>query len=558
MLSNLSTASAPETRKLRQLYLDRSEAKGAIRKVIDAQLENAPFRMLSTTTGFICDRDAQINTFSRSPEYNELLLLTMKHAELQTEPVKKGVEKYFRCVMLSHRWEGNEKLLHEIQGRAVYKLDPVGTVVKLQKFCEVVRDAGYHWAWMDTCCIDKHSNTELQESLNSMFVWYRHSALTIVYLSDVPPSSESGALAKSEWNKRGWTVQEFLAPKVVLFYQRDWTLYLGDHSSNHKKSARIMQELGDATGIDPRALVDFHPDMKSAREKLKWASTRTTTRQEDIAYSLFGIFGVRLILDYGEKKQHALGRLLQEIVDQSGDISALDWVGKSSEFNSCLPADIASYEDPACELSPLSEDAIQTSISSLRNTVAVGSASELYTLLSEQPAPRFAQRRLHLPCMVFRVTEVVRRGHAQDERSYFTYDIKADGLRDLSIKSGEKLVQFSLTRPFQKKVFLVRPWDRRLLELPDETQGVEDEFVPHPASQDLADGLLGEHGAVDHDYQSRALRLIVRLGQQFNALLLIQQYDGGYKRIASDGDIIAQVRDTSSIQNMTVRQLEIL
>ncbi|OJA19078.1 hypothetical protein AZE42_03750, partial [Rhizopogon vesiculosus] len=46
-----------------------------------------------------------------------------------------------------------------------------------------------------------------------MFVWYRHSALTIIYLSDVPPLSKPGALAKSAWNSRGWTVQEFLAPK---------------------------------------------------------------------------------------------------------------------------------------------------------------------------------------------------------------------------------------------------------------------------------------------------------------------------------------------------------
>jgi hypothetical protein len=147
-----------------------------------------------------------------------------------------------------------------------------------------------------------------------MFGWYRHSALTIVYLSDVPPSSKSGALANSVWNKRGWTVQEFLAPNLVLFYQSDWTLYLNDYSPNHKDSAVIMRELGDATGIDPLALVAFRPGMKGAREKLQWASTRITTLQEDIAYSLFGIFGVHLAVIYSEKKQHALGRLLQNII----------------------------------------------------------------------------------------------------------------------------------------------------------------------------------------------------------------------------------------------------
>ncbi|KIK42095.1 hypothetical protein CY34DRAFT_84155, partial [Suillus luteus UH-Slu-Lm8-n1] len=158
-----------------------------------------------------------------------------------------------------------------------------------------------------------------------MFVWYRHSVLTIVYLSDVAPSSKSGALAKSTWNTRGWTVPEFLAPKVVLFYQNDWTLYLDDHSPNHKESPKIMQELEGATGIDARTLVGFRPEMRCAREKLQWVSRRVTTLQEDIAYSLFGIFGVQLPVMYGEKKQNALGRLLQEIIAQSGDITSLDW-----------------------------------------------------------------------------------------------------------------------------------------------------------------------------------------------------------------------------------------
>jgi hypothetical protein len=575
MLPKLSTASALEIRskfqithlstdltfspESRQNYLGRSEAEEAIRKVIVGQFKNAPFRLINTTTGLLCDRDAQMNAFSVSKEHDKLLLFTMQHAEHRTEHIKEVIEQYFRCVMLSHRWEGKEKTLHDIQDKAVYSFDPVGTFVKLQKFCEVVRDAGYHWAWMDTCCIDKHNNVELRESLNSMFVWYHHSALTIVYLSDV---RESGALAKSEWNRRGWTIQELLAPKVILFYQKDWTPYLGDRSSNHKKSAVIMQELGVATGIDQGSLNNFYPSMRDAREKLKWASTRTTSREEDIAYSLIGIFGVRLSADYGETEQYALGRLLQKIVDRSGDITALDWVGKSSEFNSCLPAEIASYEDPSYEPPHLSEDAIQTSVSSLRNVVATDSALKLYTLLSRLPRPRFAQRRLQLPCMVFGVTEV-RQSHAQDEQLNFTYEVKAAGLRDLSIKTKQKLSHFSLERPMLKEtLLLVRPWNRHLLELglpalTDETQSIDD--VSHSAVPDLSDGFVGERGAIDLDSYSQALRLIVRLGQEFNALLLSQQHSGECKRIASDRDIIAHIRDLNSVQNMMdVRTLDIL
>ncbi|KAG2160226.1 uncharacterized protein EDB93DRAFT_1217741 [Suillus bovinus] len=557
-MHKLGITSGSEIRKLHQNYLGQSKAKEVIQMVIKDQLENAPLRLINTTTGLLCDRDAQIDVFSASSEYIELLLSTMERAEHRTEHIEKVVEQYFRCVTLSHRWEGKEQTLREIQDRPIYSFDPVGTVVKLQRFCEVVRDLGYHWAWMDTCCIDKQYNVELEESLNSMFVWYRHSALTIVYLSDV---RESGALTNSDWNRRGWTIQELLAPKVILFYQKDWTPYLDDHSSNHKMSTAIMQELGAATGIDQESLTNFHPSMSNAREKLKWASTRTTTRKEDIAYSLFGIFGVRLSVYYGEKEQFALGRLLQDIVAQSGDITALDWVGKPSKFNSCLPAEIASYQYPPYVPPPLSEDEIQTSVSSLRDVVSVDSASELYALLNKQSPPRFAYRRLQLPCMVFRVTHI-RQNPTQDKQSYITYEVKADGLRDLSIKTKDQLKQFWPGRLMQTEVLLVRPWSRHLLELSalaDESQSVEDTSEPQSALPDLSDGSLGEKGTLHLDSYSQALRLIVRLRQQFNALLLYQQLGGEYKRIASDHDIIAHVAEMSSIQDMMdVRTLEIL
>ncbi|KAG1809948.1 uncharacterized protein HD556DRAFT_1316868 [Suillus plorans] len=554
-MHRLGTASGPEIRKLHQNYLGQLEAKKAIRMVIDDQLENAPLRLINTTDGLLCDRDMQIHAFSMSPKYSELLLSTMERAEHRTKRIKEVVEPYFHCVTLSHRWEGEEKRLDEIQDRAIYSFDPVGTFVKLQKFCKVVHDLGYHWAWMDTCCIDKRNSAELEESLNSMFVWYRHSALTIVYLSDV---RESGTLEKSDWNRRGWTIQELLAPKAILFYQKDWTPYLGDHSPNHKQSAAIMRELEVATRIDQASLTNFRPSMTNAREKLEWASMRTTTRKEDIAYSLFGIFDVRLEIHYGEKVQAALGRLLQKIVAQSADITALDWVGKSSVFNSCLPADITSYEHSPYKPPHLSEDEIQTLVSSLRNVVSVDSASELYTLLSRLPRPRFADSRLHLPCMVFRVTDI-RQSHARGEQSHFTYEVKAVGLHDLSITTKEKLTEFWPGRRIRPEVFLVRPWNRDLLKLPalaDETQSVEDAYDPQSALPDLSGGFPGEKGTIDLDSYTQTLRLIVRLQQQFNALLLYEQQIGEYKRTASDRDIIAHVTEMQNM--MDVRTLEIL
>src|SRR6267154_6247003 len=544
--------------ELRQQYVSASEAEDAIQEAIHAQLDNAPHRLINTSTGYLCNRDARIDAFKTSSEFKELLSSTMMRGDLQMERLQELVATYFHFAMLSHRWEASEPLLNDIKDEDVYKLNPVGGIFKLQSFCRTARDAGYQWAWSDTCCIDQNNNMEVQESVNSMFVWYRHSALTIIYLSDVPPSSKSGALAKSTWNKRGWTVQEFLASKIVLFYQKDWTLYLDDRSPNHKESAVIMRELGDATGIDTRALVAFRPGMGGAREKLQWVSKRVTKVPEDVAYSLFGIFGVHLPVIYGEKKQNALGRLLQEIVAQSGDISALDWVGKSSEFNSCLPAEITSYQAPTSTLSSLSEDEIQTLVSSLRNVVAVQSASNIYTLLHNMSAARFAHRRLYLPCITFPVTGVRRRDR---QETYVTYDVKTNGLHDLQIATEDKLMSSSRVMATGQQYLLVLPWDRHFLELLDFADDAQSncETPPESPLHDLPGRSFGEEGLAVSEFHSRALRLIVRLGQPFRAFLLAQQRSGEYTRVAAEHNIIAQVKDVTFIPDMKdVRTLEIL
>ncbi|KAG1856789.1 hypothetical protein F4604DRAFT_1906577 [Suillus subluteus] len=323
-----------------------------------------------------------------------------------------------------------------------------------------------------------------------------------------------------------------------------------------------MKELEDATGIDARALVTFHPGMSGAREKLQWASKRVTTLQEDIAYSLFGIFGITLPVIYGEKKQNALGRLLQEIVAQSGDITVLNWVGQPSEFNSCLPAHITSYTTPPRTITSLPEDRIQTIISSLRkDPVAVDFALKLYNQLDNTSAARFANHRLHLPCITFRVTDIsLSYGPSQETQ----YEVKADGLCDLLITTKEPIVQFSRTWHTQQTFVLVRPWDRYLLELPDFAHLLDDMesetyWTPPPSpSDDSPSRSLVKQEVVD--LESRALQLLVRLGQPFGAFLLARQRGGEYKRVVSDCDIVAQViEDMTSVRDlMDIRTIEIL
>ncbi|KIO12624.1 hypothetical protein M404DRAFT_124407, partial [Pisolithus tinctorius Marx 270] len=299
------------------------DIKQLIRSIVFETFDNIPTRLLYTETGTVCNRDAQLSHFEASPQYSRLLsLASASDGEPGEAEIRKEVSKYFQYATLSHRWGSGEPLLRDVEGTSVYDLDGTDGLGKVQEFCIHAFGRGFLWAWSDTCCIDKDSSAELQEAIGSMFSWYRWSSLTLVHLSDV---SEAGSLADSMWFKRGWTLQELLASPIVLFYMQDWSLFMNHDVANHKTDPAVLAELQKATGIAEQHLTNFYPGMDDARSRLQWASGRRTTRPEDIAYSLFGIFKVHLPVLYGESAENALGRLLAEIISQSGDVSVLDW-----------------------------------------------------------------------------------------------------------------------------------------------------------------------------------------------------------------------------------------
>ncbi|KAI5985483.1 hypothetical protein EDD15DRAFT_2175920, partial [Pisolithus albus] len=277
-----------------------------------------PPRLLHTPTGTLCGRDAQLSHFLNSPEFTELCSLK------SPSEIREKLSFFFRFTMLSHRWGVGEPLLRDIEGKGIYDLEGTGGLAKLQQFCHLSLTRGFSWAWSDTCCIDKDSSVELQEAIGSMFSWYHRSSLTIVYLADV---AHTGSLADSVWFKRGWTLQELQNTRqiTVLFYMQDWSPYVNGDVTNHKMDPALLKELCKATQISQRHLTNFDPGMEDSRSRLCWASHRRTTRPEDMAYSLFGIFKARLPILYGETAEDALGRLLAEVISRSGDVSVLDW-----------------------------------------------------------------------------------------------------------------------------------------------------------------------------------------------------------------------------------------
>jgi hypothetical protein len=186
-------------------------------------------------------------------------------------------------------------------------------------FCaQQAADDGLQYFWVDSCCIDKSSSAELQEAINSMFHWYQNAAKCYVYLSDVlirkrkasDLSSEytwESAFRSSRWFTRGWTLQELLAPgsDSVEFFSCE-----GDRLGDKRTLERQIHEI---TAIPITALRGTPLSQFDVDDRLLWTESRQTTREEDKAYSLFGIFDVYLPLIYGEGRESAFKRLREEI-----------------------------------------------------------------------------------------------------------------------------------------------------------------------------------------------------------------------------------------------------
>ncbi|KAG7103963.1 Vegetative incompatibility protein HET-E-1 like [Verticillium longisporum] len=222
-----------------------------------------------------------------------------------------------RYAILSHRWQDAELTLQDL-ARPDHASLP--GYAKLSGACDLAAKKGYDYLWIDTCCIDKTSSAELSEAINSMFRWYEQSAVCYVYLTDVKAGGSVAPppeVRASEWFKRGWTLQELLAPKTVEFYDADWQ-FIGTRTS-------LQKAISEASSIPRRFLSgESHIRSASVAQRMAWAATRQTTRLEDQAYSLMGLFDVNMPLLYGEGRKAFL-RLQQEIMKNSSDQSLFAW-----------------------------------------------------------------------------------------------------------------------------------------------------------------------------------------------------------------------------------------
>ena len=242
-----------------------------------------------------------------------------------------------KYAILSHTWGDHEQTFQEVNNRFSRHLKGVTTSYsrhrislfeglsrKIQGCCRFARSYGYEWVWIDTCCIDQKSSAELSEAINSMFEWYSKAELCIAFLEDVPDSTTSDdhrpppRFKESRWFTRGWTLQELIAPNIVIFVSSELK-FIGT-------KATLAKQILDISGISRSILTSRNSISDySIAQRMRWAAKRVTTRPEDRAYSLLGIFGVHMPTIYGEGLTRAFRRLQEEIIKVSQDQSIFSW-----------------------------------------------------------------------------------------------------------------------------------------------------------------------------------------------------------------------------------------
>ncbi len=224
--------------------------------------------------------------------------------------------------ILSHTWDRKEQTFQEVQAIAEQcshdGTNPRDFVhAKIRECCLLAEKHGYRWVWIDSCCIDKTSSSELSEAINSMYQWYKEAEICFAYLADVPGDCDlhvhNSTFRRSRWHTRGWTLQELIAPDFLIFLSDDW-----HELGNRSTLAALLQEI---TGVPFEVFTAQHiPAHYSVSIRMSWASQRKTTRVEDEAYCLMGLFGVSMPTNYGEGKK-AFIRLQYEIMQHNADMS---------------------------------------------------------------------------------------------------------------------------------------------------------------------------------------------------------------------------------------------
>ncbi|KAK3656386.1 hypothetical protein LTR56_003088 [Elasticomyces elasticus] len=239
--------------------------------------------------------------------------------------------------IMSHTWGEEEISFQEWEngGSAVTLKEGY---LKVVNACKQAERDGFEWLWADSVCIDKTNNSELAESIQCMYAWYHNAEVCYALLSDVDGaqtltgsvepadvecrSSVSSAdrvqqFRESRYFTRGWTLQETIAPRKLVFYSKDWTLF--DALDDPIPAVSQITKIPEAVLRHEKKLSEC-----TFAQRLSWASDRETKRVEDQAYSLLGTLDVVMPPHYGEGSKAFL-RLQKVLLSEEGGMTVLAW-----------------------------------------------------------------------------------------------------------------------------------------------------------------------------------------------------------------------------------------
>ncbi|KAJ6138959.1 Heterokaryon incompatibility [Penicillium samsonianum] len=260
------------------------------------------------------------------------LLNTTTYGLVEYAQIKKNDREY---VILSHTWleKHEEEVTYRdmecnLEGlrRGTYKQTGWR---KLTDFCKFAANRGHKWAWMDTCCINKADAMETQASIHGMYEFYAEALVCYAYLADV--SVEGGRdqykakLKGSRWFTRGWTLQELIAPNILVYLDQEWR-HIGtretfsDIPGLNRSFQRFLQLRITSVASQKSSLA------YNLATRMSWAAQRRTMRPEDEAYSICGLLRIKLPVRYGdEDTTMAFLRLQLALIEMYHDLSILAW-----------------------------------------------------------------------------------------------------------------------------------------------------------------------------------------------------------------------------------------